>query len=281
MTEPSSLTNQRSAARLGDGERLENLTTSRGGDARHRVDRVVLPCGASVVRKHYGRKRGKLRDAIQHYGRFLMRKSGIDPRRRLRVESETIELWRRSGFDAPRVLGIEDAEDPPSLELEWIEGETLGNVLRCADTPLPDKIRLVERLARECGKRHRRAYELQEPRLFLEHPTCHHFLVAGDRLVAIDFEVTFIGRAFFDVIVKRELSGLLRTIAKSSGPDADETVRAFVRTYERRERFRMVARMLRHGTVPVVGRVLMRFDPARRQKRARIADLVEQAMSVA
>jgi hypothetical protein len=213
------------------------LASGKRGDGRHFVVRARIN-GRDVVVKLYGRKRDVVRDLLRDVGqRLFAGKSGVRADRRAATEARVLALWRRAGFDVPELL--EGVRLPakivqPSVVMEYVPGRTLDALVADASVALPDKQRIVTRLARELARRHARARELREPLLIQLHASLGHVLHVGavggspERLVTFDFEVAFTRRRGFEANLRRELTHYRDSLAHSSPPaQRAELERAF------------------------------------------------------
>ena len=88
------------------GMKAEVLAMSKRGDGTHRVLKVDYQ-GEPVVVKCYGLKGSWLQALSRQFGsRLLLGKSTYTARGRQNTERAVLELWRREGFDVPRVLDL-------------------------------------------------------------------------------------------------------------------------------------------------------------------------------
>lgn len=255
-----------------ESHETEVLTVSKGGDGGHRVLKLLSE-GEPIVLKCYGLKTSRLRTFLRELGCLaIVGKSSIRAGARFKTEREVLELWRREGFDVPRVLS---AEPPatihgPCLTLEWIPGRNFSHLLRCAETSLDRKRELIERFAAVLGKRHERALSLQETRLIFEHPTLDHVLVWGDRLVHFDFEIVFARTKDVERLLRREIAGFLRSLSKSSGENFPTLLKIFTETYPDSSRLAQVLEELRrYGSVPALDWLKLFYKMSRKLKRYR------------
>jgi hypothetical protein len=193
-------------ALFGPGALL--LAQSSRGDGRHLVVRAHAKGGATGrwhVFKLFGRKRSFLRESLRDFGqRVLVGKTGVRAERRARIEQEVLELWRREGFDVPRVeenVALPPGVAPPVVVMEFVSGRPLDQALADPGVALAEKERLLEWLGREWARRHARAKELREPKLIQVHASLDHVIhhtghdsARGERLVTFDFEVAWTRR---------------------------------------------------------------------------------------
>jgi tRNA A-37 threonylcarbamoyl transferase component Bud32 len=234
---------------------LKVLAVSRRGDGRHRVLRQKKGDRFIVV-KGYGRKRSRIRTWLRAFGsRVIVHKSSVSPTGRCRTERDVLALWRREGFDVPRILDAEPTcpVPEPRLVMEWIEGPLFSQVLGDVQVSLARKRSLVQRFARQWGERHARALLLKEPRLLFEHPTFDHVILCGERMVHLDFEIVFTSRHNLDRLIRRELVGFLRSMVKSSKTEFGDLLNVLVSSYPDRASLERVRdELLAFGTVPVL-----------------------------
>lgn len=241
----------------------EVLARSRRGDGRHVVLRVVVS-NRDAVLKLYGRKRGWLKDTLRDVGhRWLLGKTGMSPEARWRTETETLELWRRHGFDVPASLdaALPPAMPPLRLLSEWLPGRPLYLPIEDPFLAVAEKERLLERLAAEWERRHALAIELREPRLIQSHAMLAHvFHVAAgaagpgsaERLVTLDFEVAWARSSAVPRLASLEIAQLLDSIARWAPLEqVGPLIAAFVRGYPARERLVRVLDDARRGRLPL------------------------------
>jgi hypothetical protein len=243
----------------------EVLAFSRRGCGRHRVLRIEHR-GEPAVLKLYGLKRSRLGTVLRQFGsRVILGKSSITAAGRRETERETLELWKREGFDVPalRDLVLPEAAGTPQLAMEFVPGPTMAQALSGRDLDLERKRELVTAFADVWSRRHARALELREPRLIFEHPTFDHVIVSDGRLVHFDFEIVIVRGWGLEDLVGREITGFLRSLSKSAGADFPHLLDALAGAYGDRSRLEGVRNdILQYGTVPVMP--WMRHAPLRR-----------------
>ncbi len=255
----------------------ELLARSDRGDGRHLVVKVEL-AGRPAVIKLYGRKRDWLRDVLRDLGhRWIVGKTGMTAAARCRTERETLELWRRHGFDVPALVepAVLDATLPadlPPLRLvcEYVVGRELSDQIADPGEPLVEKERLLALLAREWSRRHTLAIAITEPRLIQAHAMLAHVIhVAArdgvgdgvghgtvERLVTHDFEVAWAKRSAVARLVSLEIAQLLDSLARAVPQEQlAPLVAAFVRGYPERARLARVGPDVRRGRLPLLGLV--------------------------
>ncbi len=135
------------------GMRAEVLAASKRGDGSHRVLKLEYQ-GKPVVVKCYGLKGSRLQALSRQFGsRLLLGKSTYTARGRYATERAVLELWRREGFDTPRVLDIPElaGAGQPCLAMEFVPGELMSKLIRSTDVPLARKKELVARFAETAG----------------------------------------------------------------------------------------------------------------------------------
>jgi len=212
---------------------LQVLSVSRRGDGLQRVVRLDEETAARpLVVKHYGRQRGRVRSLLRAFGhRALVGKSTNSPRGRMQVERRLLDLWRSSGFDVPELRPLPDDACPdlspdrvPTLALEWIDGVTLGERLEAAGTD--ERRALVTRLGGELARRQDHAVGTGDRRLILEHPSCDHVLLSGDRFVTFDLEIAYVWGRSVECLAARECAGFLYSAAKCCAGGARDARRA-------------------------------------------------------
>jgi hypothetical protein len=253
-----------------DLRKAEVLDTSRRGDGRQRVRKVVHN-EKFVILKCYGLKRRRSRVLFRQFGSlFLGGKSSITAKARHDTELDVLAFWKQEGFDVPEVYPLPKHPQDISncLAMEYIPSPTVAKVLQDDQKSLVFKKEVIARYARVWGKRHARALELGEPRLLQEHPTLSHVFVSRNRLVHFDFEIVFTRKKDLERLIRREIVGTLRSMAKTSGDGFYPLLDTLLDAYPDLSHFRQTAcELLRYGTVPVVGWAAMFHRLTRRKKR--------------
>jgi hypothetical protein len=242
------------------GLEAEVLAHSHRGDDRHMVLKIERG-GRPLVLKLYGRKRDAIRDFLRDFGhRAIVGKTGMTPEARMRTERATLELWTREGFDVPRL--VDDVELPaevPPLRLlfEFVPGEPAQLLFASGRVPLEAKVPRMEALAREWGRRHARALELDEPGLVQAHATIAHVLISPqadgtERVVTFDFEVAWQPRHSVKRLISLELAQNLDSLARrASAWHLEALIAAIVRAYPDRSRLERLPKDVRRGRLPV------------------------------
>ena len=251
------------------------LNVSKRGDGRQRI--IKVPYGQRfLILKCYGLKRSRLRAFFREFGsRAVVRKSSITARSRHDTELAVLALWKREGFDVPAVypLPVLPKGFPCCTAMEWIPGPTIATVLQDKGTSLARKREIITRYAGMWGKRHARALELREPRLLQENPTLSHVFFSDNRLVHFDFEIVFTRKNDLERLVRREIAGVLESMAKTSGDDFTPLLDTLLENYPDLSHFRKTAwEIFHYGTVPMLGWTagLHRFTRKRKRYRKRL-----------
>lgn len=256
---------------LADGQ---ILNTSRRGDGCQQIIKVASG-DTHIILKSYGLKRNRLRALIRRIGSFaLVKKSSPSISGRYETERAVLNLWNREGFDVPVIYPRPELsrDMPYCTAMEWIPGPTLSEMLRDERIPLARKKEVIARYAREWGRRHARALELNEPRLLQENPTLSHVFVSGDRLVHFDFEIVFTWKKDLERLVRREIVGVLQSMAKAGGDSFEALLDTLLDNYPNLSHFRQAVEELhRYGTVPEVGwsAILHRLTRGKKRYRKR------------
>ena len=236
------------------GMKAEVLAMSKRGDGTHRVLKVDYQ-GKPVVVKCYGLKGSRLQALSRQFGsRLLLGKSTYTARGRQNTERAVLELWRREGFDVPRVLDLPllGQAGQPCLALEWLPGPLMSKLLRSADLPLARKQELMACFAATAGRRHARAIKLCERGLVFKHPTFSHIIVNDSRLVHFDFEQTLTHTSGIERYIRHEIAGFLHALPRSDRALFLDLFFVFSQHYPDRQRLDTVlAELQRFGTVPL------------------------------
>lgn len=203
---------------------------------------VLLLFGRERVLKLYRPRSFPLRESFgEFWARAVLRKRGFSARSRCQTERQVHDVWQRFGFDVVRRL---DLPLPPGIRGPglWFEYCAAPRLTERLDPP-----DLLVRLAADMDRRHALALALREPRLIHEHGEVgHYFVVDGGRLLAFDFEATFLpGYPLLEAMAD-EISGVLRSAAQRAG---DAVFDAFRRGYADTRRLRrIVAAGVRGGS---------------------------------
>jgi len=268
-----------------DLNQAEILNVSKRGDGRQRIMKV--PYGESfIILKCFGLKRTRLRAFFREFGSLaVVKKTSITARGRHDTELEVITLWKQEGFDVPDVYSPPKLPDdfPPCIAMEWIPGPTVAEVLQDKNVSLAAKKEIIARYAPVWGKRHARALELSEPGLLQENPTLSHVFSSGDRLVHFDFEIVFTRKKDLERLIRREIVGIIHSMAKTGGDDFKSLLDTLLQNYPDLSHIRQTARELsRYGTVPMLGWTaeLHRLTRNRKRYRKRIGfvDILNNAL---
>lgn len=248
------------------------LNISCRGDGRQRVIKVAQG-KTPLILKCYGLKRTRLKTLIRQFGSlFIAQESSITARARHDTERDVLTLWQREGFDVPALYPLPELprEFSCCLAMEWIPGSTAADMLQDKRIPLEFKKEIIARYAGVWAKRHTRALELGEPRLLQANSTLYHVFVSGDRLVHFDFEIIFSRKKDLERLIRREIVGVLRSLASAAGEDLVPLLDTLLRAYPNLSYFRQVAQELAcYGTVPAVGWTAIFHRLARKNKRYR------------
>jgi len=229
------------------------INYSKRGDGRHCT--ISLYDGDKpVLLKIYGLKRTGFRTGWRRVWRiFDVGQSSFQTNGRFQTEREVLDLWHRDGFDVPKILSPAFLSEfqQPCLAMEFIEGQSLGEVLKSNEVSLDHKKALITTFCQEMGRRHERALDCKEIRLLVFRPNVRGVLVSGDRLVYIDFETVYTPRRDLERIVRKEIAGFFYSLAKHAKEDRYALMKHFIAEYPSKTRMNSVLEELRQfGTVP-------------------------------
>ncbi len=196
------------------------------------------------VLKLYRERQSWNRQLLSGFSHWLFeRKRGVSPQARYQTELETLEMWKRNGFDVFHRLALPLPEHfaPPGLWLEYCPGRTLSSIIKDSAVGFEEKQELLQRLGQKLGQRHLRAMELAEPLLIQEHATINHLLIYGERMITFDFEGGFLQGFPMMEALAQEIAGYLRSLGRYGGERFEEHLRALVSGYTAPELLRQAA----------------------------------------
>jgi len=223
---------------------------------------MVALSGAPLVIKTYSRRRSPGRTALSHLAHVLSGRTGYTAGARWRTERANLALWRQAGFDVPRVFPERPAAEIPlpHVCMEYVAGTLLSEYLADPDVPAPEREAVFIRFAHEWAARHARADRDSEIRLIQEHGTIEHVMLAGDRLVTFDLEVSYRDSRHVRYYIAEELCAYVRSLFRTQSlPMADHLLGLLVRHYPERQYLASVcAQLLRGGSR--WGRAARAFD---------------------
>ena len=222
---------------IPDGELIQG-PNARGGNLLFRVSTR----DGDLVLKLYRRRKARWRAPLRHVAHFVEGKRGTSPHARCETERETLEVWQRHGFLAPRLVDrpCPQSVEPPFLWMTWLPGVDLRGALEDAQVSCTDKAAWMRRLAASMSFRHTRALEAKEPLLIPEHPHVQHVLVDGPRVAIFDHEGGYTPRYPLRQAIAAEFAGTLRSALRAAPGIADVLLASFVDGYDERARARSV-----------------------------------------
>lgn len=146
---------------------------------------------------------------------------GPGSQRRRSQERDILELWSRHGFRVPALhdLVITELGRAPYLATEYLDHPTLQQQLRSPSLSRTEKIQLLETIFRENHLRHRKALELNEPRLVHYDPNTSNILCGNSTFCHIDFEHQA-NQAPLPLSVSLEIAKFTRWAARDIGGEA-------------------------------------------------------------
>jgi hypothetical protein len=212
--------------------------------------------------------------------RILHKKTGRNVQARFETERRNLDSWTAQGFDVfrrverPLPAGI----DPPGLWFEYCPGRLLSDVIRDDTISWHDRKGLLSRLSAETGRRQLRALELSDVSLVQEHGTIEHILLHNDRMITFDLEEGFLPHFPLIEALAEELSGYLRSIAKTTGDRFDDAIRTFAEGYPSRDVLRRIAEWGVAGSS--FYRRLKRFQDRKRRHTFGKTDVLRQLLAI-
>ena len=176
---------------------------------------LVKQNSAAYIYKVYGNRCNPIRQWSNRLGALLEGRSKPDAETRLRIERQTLALWRQHGFpvfrEAPSAPHIEF--DAPYLRMEYVPGASATQYFADPAVERKAKFETLGRLIMEWGKRHELARSLHEPSLVHEHPSLGHLWRGEDGIFyTFDFEVVFTRAYRTDHLIAREIFRLTRSV---------------------------------------------------------------------
>ena len=220
----------------------------------------------ALVLKAYRRRWSRWQDYSEALvSRLLLRTTGRCAGARWRTELSANRLWAQHGFDVFRIVDkpLPRNISPPATWFEYCPGRVLRDLIRDQDVFWEEKMVLLRRLGSEMGRRHSLAMELQEPLLIQKHGTLEHVMISDERMITFDLEGSF--RPGFDLLeaLAQELSGYLRSIAKTTGDLCENSFKALASGYEDQD---LLKKVVDWG---VNGKTLYRHFTRRQDRRRR------------
>ncbi len=222
------------------------LAVSSRGSGLNAVWEIRL-AGRPVILKTYSSRRGVLSTFLSNTGHVFGGRTSYLSEARYQTELSNLDLWRNSGFEVPGV--VQHDFNPPLpvkyLCMEYVDGPLLSSYLSDPDISAEKKDSVLAAFLRRWAERHTAAENLREPRLVQEHATFNHVILAGDRFVTFDLEVSYTGSANIQRLIAYEICGYLRSIFKRLPEDRiTRFLDILVENYPRRDFLSAVYREL-------------------------------------
>ena len=232
-----------------------------------------------LVLKVYCFRRSRWREFWKDVSeRVFEGKRGATAATRCATERLILALWAREGFDVIRLVArpLPSGMEKPALWLEYCAAPVLAKVLTDPSRPPGEKLVWVELLGQALSRRHRRALELNDPRLVHEHGQIKHFFAQDKRLIAFDLEHGY--RSGYPVVraIGRELTGIADSLVRADGGGGEEFLRALMRGYANPPLVRAAAREAtqRGGLAGIIRRLLGHLRGGKTDKTQVMARLV-------
>ena len=191
----------------------------------------------AVVKVYYG-SRGPVQTWFKSAENVLLAgQTSYQPRTRLRVERECLDLWRKHGFrvyDTYDDVVVEAPQAPAGgyTVFEYRVGPKLNDYLCDASIPLDTRFGTYRRWLPEWSRRHDLAIEHREPRLVHENGDGKHVMIFEHGFHWFDFEMVWRDPARVEEQVVHEILQYLWQISKTV-PESmrerllDETVEGY------------------------------------------------------
>jgi hypothetical protein len=175
--------------------------------------------GFAVVKVYHG-SRSRLTTWLKSLENLAVGQSSYQPRTRMRIERECLEVWRKHGF---RVYDTWDdvVIDAPQCRpggytvFEYRRGPSLNEHLADDSLPLDTRFDTWRRFLLEWGRRHAMAISERETRLVHENGDGKHVMIFDDGFHWLDFEVIWTDSARVADHVSHEIVQYLWQISKS------------------------------------------------------------------
>ena len=121
--------------------------------------------------------------------RLVKKYRGDQPTQRYATELSRLTYWRNSGYPVPRVISETiEAEQPPYLVLEYIDGQDLGSYLRDQSIQLSIKLETLAAIFQANASRHQRVLDDQDSELLHHDINTGNILINDNGFYFIDFE---------------------------------------------------------------------------------------------
>jgi hypothetical protein len=180
--------------------------------------------GGWAVLKVYYDSRTPLARLQKSVANILGGQTSYQPRARLRVERECLELWRRHGFRVFEVYDDAEVHAPGCPEggyilLEYVEAPKMVDFIIDDSIPDEERFAVYRRFLKEWSRRHELAIALREPRLVHENGDLKHVFIVGDGFLWFDFEMVYRHGAKVEYYVAHEILQYLWQVLRKLSPE--------------------------------------------------------------
>lgn len=184
--------------------------------------RIPFRGGEAVVKVYYG-SRGPWRTGWKSVENALNGQTSYQPRTRLRIERECLDVWRKHGFrvyDTYDDVRIEAPQCPSGgyTVFEYRRGPKMNEYLKDLAIPEDERFATFRRFLREWSRRHELAIAEREPRLVHENGDGKHVMIFEDGFHWFDFEMVWRNADRVRDHVAHEIVQYLWNMSKSLPP---------------------------------------------------------------
>lgn len=212
--------------------------------------------GHAVVKVYYG-SRSPVQTLFKSLENWAVGQTSYQPRTRLRVERECLDVWRKHGFrvyDTYDDVRIEAPQCPEGgyTVFEYRKGPNMNEYLSDPGIDLEERFATYRRFLAEWGRRHALAVSERETRLVHENGDGKHVMIFEDGFHWFDFEMVWRNASRIEENVSHEIIQYLWQISKSiPEPLRPRLVTETVAHYPDRERLHEAWRLFLDNRRPL------------------------------
>ena len=234
----------------------------------YKSDVYKIPIGNQYIfLKMYGHKYPRMNYEVRKLLCHLGIRQPIEycsPMKRKAFEEETLRHWKANGYNVPSIIDNPFPEllGFPILTTKFIDGMTLGELIREDDIDLKEKEKKLSSLFCEVSHRHQRALLNNDNKLFHIDSNTRNIIFAKEVIYYVDFEM---GRQWESVLAcasREVLKLLVSTADEMQSSFRDSLFKIFKDCYQIEEVYQFVNNS-------IVKRPLQRIHRLRDIKRKR------------